>query len=348
MENKRSGEHITRNSNVEMLRILAMLMIVVGHLFKYWESGIYNITPPLKDPVNSFFLTNVGVDVFILISGYYGIRINIKRIIGLWVTIVFYGFVCAIVNVLVFDKGIVHIAINTLKELSVFASNLWFVRSYFELVLFAPLLDKIFQKSKSTQFQYLIIFLFIDVVLQTAYGGDYRQNILGGALIHFITLYVLARIINLWKVNVSKWWLIIMYSTITILGYFLFDSKIYSGVDSSPWIVVPSVLLLLLFTEFKPVSIKGIDAIAKFSFPVYCLSANLSVIIGTVCSPLLQEVHDNYGVLVYPLAVGLSFIIYLLTIPVDLFGKKISGRIIEAVSSSYNQLDKWLNLKLNR
>ena len=52
-----------RNSNMELLRIIAMLMIVCGHIFKFWKSDYIGM-PEYDLMPDSFFLTNQGVDLF--------------------------------------------------------------------------------------------------------------------------------------------------------------------------------------------------------------------------------------------------------------------------------------------
>ena len=63
-----------RDSNLELLRIVAMSMIVIYHIFVHGISPVY---------VGSHSILTVwyvpfifGVNLFILISGYYGIRLS--------------------------------------------------------------------------------------------------------------------------------------------------------------------------------------------------------------------------------------------------------------------------------
>lgn len=69
-----------RNSNHELLRILAMYMIVFIHANMYlgyfYNGRAYSF-------YNGFVngICNIGVSCFILISGYYGIRFSFRKLI---------------------------------------------------------------------------------------------------------------------------------------------------------------------------------------------------------------------------------------------------------------------------
>lgn len=82
MENK------VRNSNFEILRIIAMLLIIAGHLT--FQSGILN-----TDSNNKFFAVILGSglgvadNIFVLISAYFltNIKFSTKRILKIYLEV---------------------------------------------------------------------------------------------------------------------------------------------------------------------------------------------------------------------------------------------------------------------
>ena len=71
---------ITRNSNHELLRLIAMYMIVFIHANMYLGSFCSgNIGMFFNGFVNG--ICNIGVSCFVLISGYYGIKFNIRKLV---------------------------------------------------------------------------------------------------------------------------------------------------------------------------------------------------------------------------------------------------------------------------
>lgn len=85
-----------RNSSIEMLRILAMLGIVIMHTngaVMEHGSGTGFAWTQIE---NGIF--NAGVSIFILISGYFGIRRSTQKLIELESTVILYAVLSALVG----------------------------------------------------------------------------------------------------------------------------------------------------------------------------------------------------------------------------------------------------------
>jgi surface polysaccharide O-acyltransferase-like enzyme len=85
MDHKTTFYKKERNSNIELLGIMAMLLVLIDH------SGYMSIMPPTNDEVCSApFLSfvrycgqsfsSICVNVFVLISGWFGIKARINRV----------------------------------------------------------------------------------------------------------------------------------------------------------------------------------------------------------------------------------------------------------------------------
>ena len=77
-----------RSSNFELLRLLCIFGILVMHTF----AGIDTAASPGNMLANVFAnsLFNTGVTCFILLSGYFGIRFDLKKLIGLDLMVIFF------------------------------------------------------------------------------------------------------------------------------------------------------------------------------------------------------------------------------------------------------------------
>lgn len=106
-----NAAHSNRNSRIDILRAVSMLMIVACHFIYH---GIRHVTEgdtfpdlgfsaSLTGEINFFFcqllgyLTNIGPNLFILITGYFLIkprdfRYALRKALHLWLVIVFYSF----------------------------------------------------------------------------------------------------------------------------------------------------------------------------------------------------------------------------------------------------------------
>lgn len=99
-----------RNMTVEYLRLVFISFIVLLHIL--WEDygGLYGVTD--NQSANAYIqlgLTNLvalGVTGFILISGFYGVKMKIGRIISLWIQTSFYALLSAVLIKIFWGGGI--------------------------------------------------------------------------------------------------------------------------------------------------------------------------------------------------------------------------------------------------
>lgn len=321
------GEERTkvRNSNFELLRIIAMLMIVVGHLYKFWNESPEFASNSDDDIFYPWFITNQGVDIFILISGYFGIHATLKKYINLWFTLLFYAIISAVICVCVLHLPIIKIIMWPIREMFVVTSSLWFISTYFALMVFSPFINQLFNLPKESQLKYLILFLIVDVIFQTFSPGFYGLTTWGGALFHFVTLYILGRVVALWHIGVGWKISLCIYLLMSIAGYFMWDDFLYSGKDTSPWILIPSVCLLWIFMAIPSFYSKVVNYVAKSSLGVYCFHSRSAILVSAIISPLLQDIFIDFGnVFTFMAVVMLAILIYLLTIPIDFVRQKLS------------------------
>lgn len=329
-----------RNSNFEMLRIIAMLMIVIGHLYKFWyESDSPESARNLENLFTPWFLTNQGVDIFILISGVFGINASLRKYANLWITIVYYSFISAIICVIFMHIPASKIIIWPLRDALVVPTSFWFIASYFALMLISPFINTLFKKPKITQLVYLCIFCYVDFIFQTMRPGFYGLTTWGGALLHFTTLYILGRIITLWNIRYNITVCIFAYILIVLGGYFLYESRLYSGSDTSVWIVFPSVCLILIFKSIKPFYNSVINNIAKASLGVYCFHARSQALVALIANPILFITYERYGNLPALIAaIIMAGAIYLITLPFDWVRLKYSYVPERIITTLYTKL----------
>ena len=77
-----------RQSNMELLRIVAMFMILVYHTVYYVFYKYRGDTPAFASMMT---VLHIGVPLFVLISGYFGIKPTIRGFLKLYLTLLFYN-----------------------------------------------------------------------------------------------------------------------------------------------------------------------------------------------------------------------------------------------------------------
>ena len=126
-----------RNSTLELLRFFFMLCVVVGHVYGHGSGLDAEFVNGLGDSWKtmhhylSLTVAKIGVVGFMLISGYMGMKLNVRKIIILFSTMLFYTYATYI-----YQTG----SLNILHALK-YTTNYWFVCSYIVVAMIATLFE---------------------------------------------------------------------------------------------------------------------------------------------------------------------------------------------------------------
>lgn len=126
-----------RESNLELARVLAMSAIMLHH-FLIHALRLQEIDGALYLNLNMFVF--FGVDVFFLITGFFGIRLSLVRVVKFIVLIAFFDAV----NVAMTLAAGEHLGATYLLQLVAFPvshSRYWFMQVYLLVMLMSPFLN---------------------------------------------------------------------------------------------------------------------------------------------------------------------------------------------------------------
>ena len=128
-----------RQSNFELLRLVCMLMVLVCHANGYVnEADLSGSTGVVRLLINQFCL--VCVNVFVMISGWFGVNASWKGAFKLWFQVLYVTVLCVVVA---FLAGI-HIVHSCLKNMPVAVSPAVYVLAdVFAVVVAAVLLHRV-------------------------------------------------------------------------------------------------------------------------------------------------------------------------------------------------------------
>ena len=158
--NNIKDQSLERNSNFELLRIIAMFEIVIWHIIIHGKV-IDTVNPALSFILRIIlFICITHVNSFAMISGYfqYDKKFKPKIIILLILTLFFYNF---IINLIFFKMGIISIGLFDLfMRMSPLASNnYWFLTSYIILYLISPFINRLINSLNKKEHLFLIFTL---------------------------------------------------------------------------------------------------------------------------------------------------------------------------------------------
>ena len=244
-----------RNSNVELLRFILMVGICLLHTL-FLGNNLGSFASGI-DRVDFFVVACVipAVNVFMLISGYFGINTTIKKIMYF----VLYGFI-AYILLFVIKTAIWHKPISILgfirNILPISTFVWWFFTYYFMIMLLAPLINKGCTVISKKYFQ---VFLLLYFVINSL--GLYWCKVSDGSNFQtLLFLYLVGRYISLYEVTWNRFLCVGMFAICTcIIGsavtFFYNRGSVavcrWIYYYNNPVVVISSISVLLFIISFK-------------------------------------------------------------------------------------------------
>lgn len=319
----------TRNASFELLRIICMFMIVLYHLFiklDYSEvstSALYS---------SMLFPLHVAVICFVLISGYFGIRLSFNKLSAFYIQVLFYNIVAYLVCSVISNEFSIKNFIISFLPLS-HNQDLWFIRTYLYLMLLSPIINKYLSSAPPRKFKsMLVILVFISVYLgiksddQSLKDG---KNLTNFILIYFIGYGIRHKFIG-GDYSLKKdivFWLAFNFTLLPIY-YMGFGHGVASLIYrwgwgyNSPLLIINSILLFMVFTKL-PIKANTISVVAKSVFPIYLIHSNLNV--QKILWPFMQESFNTGNLILRNVVMAIC--IMLLCMVIDKILAPIYGKI---------------------
>lgn len=299
---------MTRDSNIELLRIVSMLMILTLHSrFEYIQAsydGIIDANHICKFLFEA--LSIVGVNLFVLISGYFGIQLKLKGIINLLWQIIYIAAICIIIRYGISLYSGIPLTFN-LKWLFPVTNIVWFVPCYIMLMLFSPVFNAFIEKTAT---RYLIIYTTALYII-SFYWTYIWINKIGGfggySWGWFIILYITGSIIKRMNENhclpskrKSIFGYLIATGLLVFIAFIQSITPISRGRDlmwdySNPIIYFSSISLFVFFiTPPQMGTSKVINWLAKSAFAVLLLHMSFFSEYHTICK-IIYNAFDGVG-----------------------------------------------------
>lgn len=296
----------TRAANLDLFRILAMLTIILYHTLIH--GGINELCATASIPKQLylkfiFLLSQIGVNCFVLISGYFlcKSKFSLQKLAALWLEGVFYSITIKAICML---SGQIPFSFISLCScfLPVFTGRYWFVTIYFGLYLISPFLNILTNSLNKLRHSALCVIIFVlfscVISIHPAFAG--MNSGAGWGLPWFIALYIFAAWFRNYYIpdkhtllRLSVW---IVIPTVTSIAYITLPSFLpttkpildnFYRYDSVPVLLIS----LFVFSAFLNMRINEktgsiISFIAPSTFGVYLIHDNPDL------RPILWEVID--------------------------------------------------------
>lgn len=280
---------LQRDSNIELLRIIAILMITIHHtlldgrldriivngenLISGWQWAVL---------LNGFVF--VGVNVFILISGYYSIKFKWKSVLNLFIFCVFYMFLNFLIQKYMLGESGITGALILKKSITAMTHTpKWFIPCYVVLYFLSPLLNAAIESMTKKQYLYGLGVLSAYCLWfgYVRHAGVFNDN--GYAVGQFIWLYFIGGYIKRFVsqetlkkycgINVSIWLITsVLWGGATLLLYKGIYIPLWRPITyNNPLTLIGSVAFFCIFPTFHFYSPK-VNYFAKSVLAVYLLN----------------------------------------------------------------------------
>ena len=191
-----------RNASLDMLRVLCMFLIVLGHLIIHGQVAAAQ-TP---ESVNVYLVCvmraflSVHVDCFVMLSGYFLCthEFRLKKIFSLWIQALFWS---VLLYLLLCTAGIISFQwISLAKACLPFTQRrYWFVTTYLLMYLLMPFLNLAIRAMGQRQHaMFLTAFFVVYIGLQNVFFWEKFTSVGETDPLFFAFLYVLAAYVRLY------------------------------------------------------------------------------------------------------------------------------------------------------
>lgn len=312
MKNINNISRFAREGNMELLRIIAMILVLMVH------ANFYSLGTPRHEDIelnfaSSFlrilfnFISVICVTIFILISGWFSIKINLKGFSKLIFQCLFFSFGLLLVFVLIGKSEFSLKKIQTCLYLSKWD---WFVKSYIALYILSPVLNNFIEHNSKKRIEYFLLSFYL---FQTifAFRGSASFILNGYSVFSFIGLYVLGRYLKLYfskNIKIRNCLAIIFLLTILNSLIYMFDAYLDTWVVSgiclsyaNPLNIATACCYILLFSQLQIKSSKFLFFLSTSSFAVYLFHFDQHI---------LKDYYCNISKWIYLHSNGMQTILY--------------------------------------
>lgn len=281
------NKEVIRESNFELLRIMAILMIISLHYLNFGGAlSIHDIGSKhyyISHLLESFFI--IAVNLFVLITGYFNVntkKVKISKLLQLPFLGYLYGTIFLILSIILEIDRISFKSI--IKYVQPFLDGgYWFIKIYIILQVISPFLNILLNTLTKKSYQVLLGIMIIFFSLWPSFALFPPNNDAGYGIISFSILYSIGYYLKKhYKVDRIKWVYLTFY-ILCMLGTYLWNIlQPIVRLDTAwmynfPLNILGAVFLFLFFSRVNTKS-KVINYISTYTFPIYLIHFNPFII----------------------------------------------------------------------
>ncbi|MBM6666749.1 acyltransferase [Lacrimispora saccharolytica] len=329
-----------RSSNIEMLRIIAMLLIVMHHYSLHSNFQF----DPTSIQLNHVFVQSlqvggkIGVAIFVIVMGYFSVYSGYKKTkaIKLWAEICFYS-VSGMFIVSLLNKTLNSLTVERIiyAFFPITSFQYWFATTYFILYLLVPYINKMIINLSSVELKKLISLLLI---VWSVIPTFFELSVVYSQLGLFVLLYLIGAYLRLFP---DKFTTNYKYGLLITVGVYFFyiiciivfdyagkynphlgKYATYGAEENSIFTIVCAVSLFCCFKNLKIKNSKYINYFAQSMFGVYLVHDNNYVryFLWREIFKSNEKIYSRYFVLY---SIGIIFLVFCCSVFIDIFRREV-------------------------
>ena len=325
-----------RESQFELLRIVAMAMIVALHF--------NGVVMQMFQPVSKCSFSGmwgaetleavaiVGVNLFVLISGYFGIRLSAKGIAKYVGWVLWYSILLFLLYSCWHPEFYTH-KTSKLAFLGITHSTQWFVTAYFVLMALSPVLNAAIRRTSFSQHRWIALAL-IAVNCTVGWWLEVDFNKSGYTVYHLVMVYFFGHTLRecLERYRQLPWrWICAVVYMASVAGVVLMMQSMdyYKAIAyCNPVVLLESMAFFVVFATMHFRS-RAVNWMASSAFAVYLIHMHFAVYPNVLRPALLSLYASQSEVMFTVWATLMAIVLYAVCILVDKPRAWLFDRIIE-------------------
>ena len=333
----------TRQSNFELLRITAMLLVLAVHA-DFLALGIPKADALAAQPLQTWTriiiesLALVCVNTFVMISGWFGIRPTLRGAAALIFQCIFFAVLMHIADAAIFGKPI---SLDYIIKALTLQHAGWFVTAYLILYALSPVLNAFTEHTPARRVALVTLLLLAAEAVIGFWQMKHFER--GYSPLSFIILYLLGHCLNAYKQPLRRicavikspfmMYIVLCCANASVIAYCIATADT-TGLDratayTNPLVIIAAAALVLTFAGITMRPCRAINFVAASAFAVFLLHMDHS---SLGCIRFITIVRHTYAAIDGPLCIaaiaGVCIAVYAAAIVIDTPRKWLFAMIV--------------------
>ena len=310
-----------RESNLELLRIISMMLVLLVHYLPLRALTTLDVLS--NNPLKAFFnlemhsIAIVCVHCFILISGFFGIRQRTQSFLSFLFQLLFWAVAGYVIAKSIDSYFMLSQSYNVTNLLGWYKGR-WFVSAYLTLYVLSPLINSFIEKSSEDE---LLKFILAFYAFSTIYGYCFgsKEFATGLSAISLVGLYLIGAWLRKSNNKIVQWdkrYDLLSFVLCTLVLTFGSAFLLKVGITKSiygylnPIVIIESMFLFQFFRKLNIGRVKWINWLAASAFSVFL--SHCHPFLGGYCNRLWSYLNNYGGIIYVVISMGTIFLLSVL------------------------------------